>query len=143
MKGFNGATDLHRWKLDIYETVVSQEEASMGPPIYIGGNAEWWHRHRSHSARFNGATDLHRWKHKWNPTSAGASTPLQWGHRFTSVETIMTLSELIAEFKASMGPPIYIGGNPIRIHVPHVEIVRFNGATDLHRWKLLPAGGSF
>jgi len=36
--------------------------ASMGPPIYIGGNAEGlvvsWERLRS----FNGATDLYRWK---------------------------------------------------------------------------------
>ena len=37
--GFNGATDLHRWKHEIPEiNQVVDFYASMGPPIYIGGN---------------------------------------------------------------------------------------------------------
>jgi len=61
--------------------------ASMGPPIYIGGN-----RHRG-----SANTVLAR--------------KLQWGHRFTSVETDVKGRDLPAGRLASMGPPIYIGGN--------------------------------
>ncbi len=61
-RGFNGATDLHRWK----------------PSLSPGGI------HRRYC--FNGATDLHRWKPLENPHFAGVAR-LQWGHRFTSVET--------------------------------------------------------
>jgi len=38
-RGFNGATDLHRWKPPIDPVSVNDAApASMGPPIYIGGN---------------------------------------------------------------------------------------------------------
>ncbi len=37
--GFNGATDLHRWKPVIFDGYIPViRKASMGPPIYIGGN---------------------------------------------------------------------------------------------------------
>ena len=39
--GFNGATDLYRWKPTLGRVVkVAAEAASMGPPIYIGGNMD-------------------------------------------------------------------------------------------------------
>ncbi len=87
VESFNGATDLHRWKR---HTVA---------------------RHQHRAPRFNGATDLHRWKHQSCRFGFFHGIGLQWGHRFTSVET------------------------------KHGEVVfgetraGFNGATDLHRWK--------
>ncbi len=109
--GFNGATDLHRWKrsgavitpqhifwlqwghrftsveTNKHSVIVSPRGwASMGPPIYIGGNQSLCKSCHSTKTRFNGATDLHRWK-----------------------------------------PPLY--------RWCHSTPSCFNGATDLHRWK--------
>ena len=42
---------------------------------------------------------------------ASRRVTLQWGHRFTSVETEKNEKSLLTMRKASMGPPIYIGGN--------------------------------
>jgi len=85
---------------------------------------------------------------------------LQWGHRFSSVE--MGIYQPFQRFhpQASMGPPIFIGGNGRRLSITaemieelqwghrfsSVEMysslrrqcpapARFNGATDFHRWK--------
>ena len=65
-KSFNGATDLYRWKLRARQALQAQMEASMGPPIYIGGNV---------NVRV-GTCGIVR---------------LQWGHRFISVETTYVL----------------------------------------------------
>ena len=84
--------------------------ASMGPPIYIGGNSQSHLPHVQFQGSFNGATDLHRWKHRVIGFLQGLAMLLQWGHRFTSVETS-------------------------RIPRTVQENRSFNGATDLHRWK--------
>jgi len=107
----------------------------MGPPIYIGGNNSGF---------------LPRFL---------IPKVLQWGHRFTSVETgkieVTDQSPLVASMGppiyiggnsaplvrivqmvvASMGPPIYIGGNGFQIFCRGAYGLCFNGATDLHRWK--------
>ena len=62
--------------------------ASMGPPIYIGGNLSTGRRSPVCMSRFNGATDLHRWKQCVHSFVGEQRRRLQWGHRFTSVETI-------------------------------------------------------
>ncbi len=136
LKSFNGATDLHRWKHDDFLSGINQiYKASMGPPIYIGGNTV--------EAEITGTE----------------ADKLQWGHRFTSVETrdLPTRREQRQRFNgatdlhrwkpivriltrqigdASMGPPIYIGGNfLIALYEMPQILVSFNGATDLHRWK--------
>ncbi len=85
----------------------------MGPPIYIGGNMRERFGIDVAIPGFNGATDLHRWKHAGALRDRRGNTGLQWGHRFTSVETEGGLV-----------------GSPRRGGC-------FNGATDLHRWKLL------
>ena len=109
----------------------------MGPPIYIGGNihpvvrAQWPRR------GFNGATDLHRWKQRKNIPAPTVVLMLQWGHRFTSVETLRPVPTDVAKELASMGPPIYIGGNIVTDPETGRKVKRFNGATDLHRWKQL------
>ena len=100
---------------------------SVETPHYSGGDLA--------SGSFNGATDLHRWKlpggRYKNPPMAG----LQWGHRFTSVETPTYPPWSHPKQPASMGPPIYIGGNRKRNRVRKRCEQGFNGATDLHRWK--------
>jgi len=82
----------------------------MGPPIYIGGNSGM----RSRSP---------------------VSGLLQWGHRFTSVETRKEIDVNMVRAIASMGPPIYIGGNDRLLDLIDKQKPSFNGATDLHRWK--------
>ncbi len=67
---------------------------------------------------FNGATDFHRWKY----LQRGVGPPileveLQWGHRFSSVEIIRAMMKVARESAASMGPPIFIGGNNRRVPV--------------------------
>ena len=85
--GFNGAADFHRRKFLNLEVKYSEDPASMGPPIFIGGNI--------------GTPVL----------PCPSVQPLQWGRRFSSAEigsfdgADRTLSV------ASMGPPIFIGGN--------------------------------
>mgnify|MGYP001228468075 CR=1 FL=1 len=109
--GFNGATDLHRWKLQHGAGGGLRLQASMGPPIYIGGNNEICELHIGPKKCFNGATDLHRWKQTIGKGDLERILRLQWGHRFTSVETSERIISYIFRLFASMGPPIYIGGN--------------------------------
>ena len=66
----------------------------MGPPIYIGGNMNYLPRYLE-------------------------DNQLQWGHRFTSVETVQQGLEDLEALKASMGPPIYIGVNMLLYAVSH------------------------
>jgi len=125
-------------KEDPSTVVMEEPAASMGPPIYIGGNFPQKERPETPQPSFNGATDLHRWKLKRSETHGNAKKRLQWGHRFTSVETTQKSiqkvfgevlqwghrftsveTEGVAEIwkkpsVASMGPPIYIGGNGTR-----------------------------
>ena len=114
---------------------VCYQAASMGPPIYIGGNPRRTAPRPASGTCFNGATDLYRWKpsmssrpkprkpsfngatdlYRWKPSVARAAISsvdaLQWGHRFISVETYCYSAGYSARLVASMGPPIYIGGN--------------------------------
>ncbi len=86
--GFNGATDLYRWKPKVGLKPIQKEElASMGPPIYIGGNIRCFRCYRASAECFNGATDLYRWKHFRGKERLAPEILLQWGHRFISVET--------------------------------------------------------
>ena len=134
--GFNGATDFHRWKC--YGVVTTRPyygPASMGPPIFIGGNSidamasRAWIRAsmgppifiggnnactavwNGLSAGFNGATDFHRWKLSSARLKQAGTHKLQWGHRFSSVEMVRHAKQRCEPLVASMGPPIFIGGN--------------------------------
>jgi len=44
-------------------------------------------------------------------SSRAAEDPLQWGRRFSSAEMAPPLCYLQRTAPASMGPPIFIGGN--------------------------------
>ena len=133
---FNGATDLYRWKqekilaakaaleaLQWGHRFISVEtcpyptgnrghsEASMGPPIYIGGNS------KNSTKNGSNITPL-QWGHRFisveTKVEMGHFMPiiwLQWGHRFISVETANYCALMSLFVTASMGPPIYIGGN--------------------------------
>ncbi len=109
-RGFNGATDFHRWKL---HGVVFAIKYTIG---------------------FNGATDFHRWKYEYLDPAvvallASMGPPIFIGGNYAYRKIYPGAS------KASMGPPIFIGGNP-STRQTHPEMPRgFNGATDFHRWK--------
>ncbi len=140
--------------------VLSSSQASMGPPIFIGGNAGIQNAWRPCPAGFNGAADFHRRKYavmkteftaivqlQWGRRFSSAEitrldrleqmyTRLQWGRRFSSAEMVSPLQPVLNIRVASMGPPIFIGGNPptvrgIITRLPH----GFNGAADFHRRK--------
>jgi len=82
----------------------------MGPPIFIGGNALVWPT--------GSIVSLLQWGRRFSSAEIPDSrwytrthTQLQWGRRFSSAEirgNLCTISELMY---ASMGPPIFIGGN--------------------------------
>ena len=109
--------------------------ASMGPPIFIGGNSCSPPCSPPQLSRFNGATDFHRWKCANPQRIAARGVKLQWGHRFSSVEipcvrlarsshSALQWGHRFSSVEiglhpplqpggplASMGPPIFIGGN--------------------------------
>ena len=85
--------------------------ASMGPPIYIGGNLS---KRRCHHGSYNASMGPPiyiggNWR--FTVTLQRILPGLQWGHRFTSVETENVVRRVHPPVCASMGPPIYIGGN--------------------------------
>ena len=134
----------------------------MGPPIFIGGNVRVRNKPRHAAQSFNGATDFHRWKSPTLKPCLRLKSRLQWGHRFSSVEIPRPRRFPRSPRPASMGPPIFIGGNlrgfrpfrrsrsasmgpPIFIGgndsgSPRTSCITasFNGATDFHRWKSAP-----
>ena len=139
----------------------------MGPPIFIGGNrkkqegransitgfngAADFHRRkfglpvppRWMVSGFNGAADFHRRKSRASLCLPATDTSLQWGRRFSSAE--MNRLHLGGQMtpEASMGPPIFIGGNMTGIRNLCFAFPRFNGAADFHRRKCLPRWSRF
>ncbi len=107
---FNGATDFHRWK-------EGRREHGPGKETRFNGATDF-HRWKDPMAdgvryerhRFNGATDFHRWKGRRHRQEMRRGFALQWGHRFSSVESSMSADGWDGVREASMGPPIFIGG---------------------------------
>ena len=111
------------------------ESASMGPPIYIGGNSHNTSPNLESIFRFNGATDLHRWKLPVERIETFTFFKLQWGHRFTSVETRSQNLECFGEKSFNGATDLHRWKRETSF--PTCGLIRgFNGATDLHRWKL-------
>jgi len=157
---FNGAADFHRRK---YER--RQHETINGIWLQWGrrfSSAEISERRDPHclpNRRFNGAADFHRRKCKFTGKPFDPSRELQWGRRFSSAEMLVASPENEQQKGASMGPPIFIGGNlcvcqyarPVMMlqwgrRFSSAEICRlairglgrgggFNGAADFHRRK--------
>ena len=183
---FNGATDFHRWKYHIrlkfwfhkewlqwghrfssvemaapHGQIGIVRRASMGPPIFIGGNDSTVSDANRGGACFNGATDFHRWKLARRTISSNASMTLQWGHRFSSVEIIETVNDINCFLTLQWGhrfssvEMLYPAArmsvcsllqwghrfSSVEICLTMCRIRRrshgFNGATDFHRWKSL------
>ena len=156
---FNGATDFHRWKCKNERAAEEAQRASMGPPIFIGGNfcLRSWTPNGFES--FNGATDFHRWKysraerpslpvagfngatdfHRWKLGGGGGASAfidlLQWGHRFSSVE-MRNAKQRAMRRKRFNGATDFHRWKSTQIAKPPPSNGRFNGATDFHRWKL-------
>ena len=171
--GGNAAESAGRWRRQMLQWGHRFSSVEM--------TCAWWTLRTRY--RFNGATDFHRWKsdgagreghchtrlqwgHRFSSVEMEASrprsspqSPLQWGHRFSSVEIPGRSGCQCTHARASMGPPIFIGGNGGPGHAwgagigasmgPPIFIggndmrsggvvcarPRFNGATDFHRWK--------
>ena len=135
-KRFNGATDFHRWKCREFQVQSPHGTiASMGPPIFIGGNVQ-------------NSDNIRRVE------VASMGPPIFIGGNETYQGAVNT------QYTASMGPPIFIGGNHWREFLSYAKRMRlqwghrfssveirstrtirttrahrFNGATDFHRWK--------
>ncbi len=135
--GFNGATDLYRWKPrwagahqvgvqpasmgpPIYiggnsfaenVTPCAIQTASMGPLIYIGGNVVQVFRRGIPFPSFNGATDLYRWKSPVNRASRSSPSSFNGATDLYRWKPPKYRPDRRATRRASMGPPIYIGGN--------------------------------
>ena len=89
----------------------------MGPPIFIGGN---------------------NLRHRRQPVLRHASMgpPIFIGGNERNQKLIVMIHV------ASMGPPIFIGGNSANSPAASDGCLRFNGATDFHRWKWAVYPGS-
>ena len=83
----------------------------MGPPIFIGGNRAFGGGRAFQFTGFNGAADFHRRKCRNTKRMATMSCWLQWGRRFSSAEICRYENGVYRNRAASMGPPIFIGGN--------------------------------
>ncbi|SRR6266404_197652 len=86
VKGFNGATRLHAWKLDAIDNEVRGLRASMGPRVFTRGNDKAL-------GDFASSIKL-QWGHASSrvETCSGSSDTrafhrLQWGHASSRVET--------------------------------------------------------
>ena len=108
---FNGAADFHRRKSEVYAKCMTLEPlASMGPPIFIGGNCTPSKFDAMEDSCFNGAADFHRRKLPAYCEGNSHVVWLQWGRRFSSAE---------------------IGGR----RGDTLRARCFNGAADFHRRK--------
>ena len=63
------------------------------------------------SEPFNGATAFRRWKPASPCWRTLMTSPLQWGHRLSAMETSITLLEDPDDEPPSMGPPPFGDGN--------------------------------
>jgi len=84
-------------------------DASMGPPIFIGGKAERHFQQKNMWQASMGPPIFIGGKGPGIPV-IGVTLALQWGHRFSSVERTKAPTEDRDSTLASMGPPIFIGG---------------------------------
>jgi len=132
---FNGAADFHRRKCSAVVRAAMIRLASMGPPIFIGGNRAGLHF-------LLGGLKLLQWGRRFSsaemPVNGVSSDPigaLQWGRRFSSAEIEYGLIEDGKVDWASMGPPIFIGGNGMKACTARDHTEGFNGAADFHRRK--------
>ena len=133
--GFNGAADFHRRKYYPPATADLILLASMGPPIFIGGNRkspqkkkrqrklQWGRRFSSaeicrtaagthrRSRRFNGAADFHRRKYESRCTARDHTEGFNGAADFHRRKWRPVPRCTERGGNASMGPPIFIGGN--------------------------------
>ncbi len=110
--------------------------ASMGPPIFIGGNSGPQSISLLNSLCFNGATDFHRWKsHARQPPPCRYRGASMGPPIFIGGNVLEPAHALRRLRQASMGPPIFIGGNETAQPLFRETGTGFNGATDFHRWK--------
>ena len=89
---------------------------------FIRSRLQWGRRFSSAEISFWGASPIN-------------SFLLQWGRRFSSAEISIVLCSDWNIYLASMGPPIFIGGNLEKRGVPIAPVPSFNGAADFHRRK--------
>ena len=85
--------------------------ASMGPPLFSGGNGNRIHQNALDWTCFNGAAAFQRRKFDAAGLGGGHSRWLQWGRRFSAAEIGHEMSQQLHCFDASMGPPLFSGGN--------------------------------
>jgi len=86
--------------------------ASMGPSMFVDGDPppDLWRR--ATSACFNGAVDVRRRRHDVAHSSAAIMRTLQWGRRCSSTETRRVTRGGLAGGIASMGPSMFVDGDP-------------------------------
>jgi len=97
--------------MSLLTQIIQIRGASMGPPIYIGGNAKKGRIKNIYLIASMGPPIYIGGNFLYKRERVFEMLQLQWGHRFTSVETAQCREVDCLPPGASMGPPIYIGGN--------------------------------
>jgi len=82
----------------------------MGPPLFSGGNIGRCKGAVVQPSRFNGAAAVQRRKSRRRSAAQASRWGLQWGRRCSAAE-ISRPSRRGRLGRASMGPPLFSGGN--------------------------------
>ena len=109
--------------------------ASMGPPLFSDGDPGSARRWRTCTACFNGATAFQRWRPRTCCRLCSRARLLQWGHRFSAMETPRHIDGRRLPLLASMGPPLFSDGDLEHAAVSAHGLACFNGATAFQRWR--------
>ena len=84
---------------------------------------------------FNGAADFHRRKSRLAHPQRYDRAPASMGPPIFIGGNVRCGGEIVEDDNASMGPPIFIGGNKPNIDYDALASDSFNGAADFHRRK--------
>ena len=182
-EGFNGAAAVQRRKSEVFDHLpaghaasmgpplfsggnsrrrvlhIACEAASMGPPLFSGGNAldaarisaalpvlQWGRRCSAAEMMISGVggqnANVLQWGRRCSAaemreeinSGMGQAIWLQWGRRCSAAEMLVSAIKQAPGMKASMGPPLFSGGNQFSARIL-ASSAGFNGAAAVQRRK--------
>ena len=121
-ESFNGAAADQRRKPEEARLQKIADDASMGPPLISGGNADVLPAGVEERPGFNGAAADQRRKRGSVAAIALALCPASMGPPLISGGNFNFSPQIVTPARASMGPPLISGGN-ITCSVPNTSTI--------------------